>query len=255
MSNTAGIETETKTEQFASNQYAQKMRSNAITRAMSNYEKSLAPLSRLVDKLDSTFMALGFGYLGIYSVGVLSQPPSDVAAALEIGGWVIYAVFLLDLLARIVIWLPHFREFSGWLTFIKENWLSIIAAALPAFRSFRVLRVLIVLRGIYPYVQTRMAKATMMVGVALPLIIYTASLSVLEAERSSPHAHIQGFGDALWWSMVTVTTVGYGDVFPITAEGRFVGTFLIFTGIGLFSTITALIASWVMKDNSSTKTG
>jgi voltage-gated potassium channel len=100
-----------------------------------------------------------------------------------------------------------------------------------------------------------MAKATMMVGVALPLIIYTASLSVLEAERSSPHAHIQGFGDALWWSMVTVTTVGYGDVFPITAEGRFVGTFLIFTGIGLFSTITALIASWVMKDNSSTKTG
>jgi voltage-gated potassium channel len=55
--------------------------------------------------------------------------------------------------------------------------------------------------------------------------------------------------------MVTVTTVGYGDIFPVTAEGRFVGTFLIFTGIGLFSTLTALIASWVMKDNASTKKG
>jgi voltage-gated potassium channel len=95
----------------------------------------------------------------------------------------------------------------------------------------------------------------MMVGISLPLIVYTASLSVLEAERTSSVAHIQSFGDALWWSMVTVTTVGYGDIFPVTAEGRFVGTFLIFTGIGLFSTLTALIASWVMKDNASTKKG
>lgn len=218
-----------------------------------SYDEVIAPLAEVLQKLDLFLMVLGFAYLGVYSVQVLTDPPSDVFIALEIGGWVIYALFLLDLLARIIVWLPRFRELSGWIQFIKANWLAIVAAVIPALRSFRVLRVLVVLRGVSPFVQTRMAKVAVMVGVALPLIIYTASLSVLEAERQDPNAFIQSFGDALWWSMVTVTTVGYGDLFPVTAEGRFVGTFLIFTGIGLFSTVTALIASWVMKDSKPSK--
>lgn len=200
-------------------------------------------------------MVLGFVYLGIYSVQVLVSPPNNINQILEAAGWTIYGVFIVDLFLRIVIWFPHFSKFSGWVEFIKSNWLALLAAALPAFRAFRVLRVLIVLRGLSPYLHSRVAKVSMMVGISLPLIVYTASLSVLEAERTSSVAHIQSFGDALWWSMVTVTTVGYGDIFPVTAEGRFVGTFLIFTGIGLFSTLTALIASWVMKDNASTKKG
>lgn len=208
-------------------------------------------ISNLLARLDPFLMGLGFAYLGIYSVEVLSSPPAEIALALEFAGWLIYGLFLLDLAARLIVWFPQLREFSGWIGFLKENWLSVLAAALPAFRSFRVFRVLIVLRGIYPYVQSRMAKVTAMVGVALPLIIYTSSLAVLEAERGSSEALIDSFGDALWWSMVTITTVGYGDTFPLTPEGRFVGTFLIFTGIGLFSTVTALIASWVLKDSTS----
>ena len=212
-------------------------------------------LINVLAKLDLFLMLLGFAYLGIYSVEVLSSPPADIALALEIAGWAIYGVFLVDLAWRIFVWLPQFREFSGWIGFLKENWLAVLAAALPAFRSFRVLRVLVVLRGIYPYVQSRMAKVGVMVGVALPLIIYTSSLAVLEAERGSSDSLINSFGDALWWSMVTITTVGYGDTFPVTQDGRFVGTFLIFTGIGLFSTVTALIASWVLKDNSTSNEG
>jgi voltage-gated potassium channel len=214
-----------------------------------------ARLHTILQKLDFFFMVLGFAYLGIYSVQVLVSLPNNINQILEAAGWTIYGVFIVDLFLRIVIWFPHFSKFSGWVEFIKSNWLALLAAALPAFRAFRVLRVLIVLRGLSPYLQSRVAKVSMMVGISLPLIVYTASLSVLEAERTSSVAHIQSFGDALWWSMVTVTTVGYGDIFPVTAEGRFVGTFLIFTGIGLFSTLTALIASWVMKDNASTKKG
>ena len=214
-----------------------------------------ARLHTILQKLDFFFMVLGFAYLGIYSVQVLVSPPNNINQILEAAGWTMYGVVIVDLFFRIVIWFPHFSKFSGWVEFIKSNWLALLAAALPAFRAFRVLRVLIVLRGLSPYLQSRVAKVSMMVGISLPLIVYTASLSVLEAERTSSVAHIQSFGDALWWSMVTVTTVGYGDIFPVTAEGRFVGTFLIFTGIGLFSTLTALIASWVMKDNASTKKG
>jgi voltage-gated potassium channel len=207
-----------------------------------------ARLNTFLNKLEFFFMALGFAYLGIYSVQVLVNPPNDVQQSLEIAGWAIYGVFIVDLLLRIVVWFPRFSKFSGWVGFIKTNWLALLAAALPAFRAFRVLRVLIVLRGLQPYMQSRVAKVMMVVGVALPLILYTASLAILEVERDAIGSHIVSFGDALWWAMVTVTTVGYGDSFPITAEGRTIGTFLIFTGIGLFSTLTALIASWVMQD-------
>lgn len=219
--------------------------------AQRRFSEFRSRVDSLLARSDVFLMGLGFAYLGIYSIEVLAQPSGSVSSALEVTGWVIYGVFLIDLASRIVVWLPQFREFSGWIGFLKENWLAVLAAALPAFRSLRVLRVLIVLRGIHPYVQSRMAKVGAMVGVALPLIIYTSSLAVLEAERGSPGALIDSFGDAMWWSMVTVTTVGYGDTFPLTSEGRFVGTFLIFTGIGLFSTVTALIASWVMKDATS----
>ena len=182
------------------------------------------------------------------------NPPDDIKQALEIAGWAIYGVFIIDLFLRVVIWFPRFSKFSGWVEFIKSNWLALLAAALPALRAFRVLRVLIVLRGLAPYMKSRVGKVSMMVGVALPLIIYTASLAVLEVEREAMGSKIDSFGDALWWAMVTVTTVGYGDTFPVTAEGRTVGTFLIFTGIGLFSTLTALIASWVMQDKAKPET-
>ena len=218
-----------------------------------SFSDVVAPLGEMLNRLDHPLMFLGFVYLGLYSVEVLVEPPSDVSAALEVSSWVIYGIFILDLLARIVLRLPRLAEFSGWLELIKDNWLAILAALVPAFRTLRVLRVLVVLRGIYPYMQSRAQRVGVMVGVALPLILYTASLSVLEAERGDPNALIQSFGDALWWSMVTVTTVGYGDAFPVTSEGRFVGTFLIFTGIGLFSTVTALLASWVLSEKSSQK--
>jgi len=224
-----------------------------MTEAMVQENSLATRLNTFLHKLDFFFMVLGFAYLGIYSVEVLVNPPDDIKQSLEIAGWAIYGVFIIDLLLRIVIWFPRFSKFSGWVEFIKANWLALLAAALPALRAFRVLRVLIVLRGLSPYMQSRVAKVSMMVGVALPLIVYTASLSVLEAERTAMGSRIDSFGDALWWSMVTVTTVGYGDTFPITAEGRTVGTFLIFTGIGLFSTLTALIASWVMQDKEQSQ--
>jgi voltage-gated potassium channel len=179
---------------------------------------------------------------------VLVEPPASVVDALDIAATVIYVIFLIDLAARVIVWLPRFRSLGGWFKFLGHNWLSILAAFAPAFRSFRVLRVLLVLRGIEPFIKTRVSQLAFYTGVALPLIVYTASLSILEAERYAPDANITSFADAFWWTVVTVTTVGYGDSFPVTQEGRTVGTFLIFVGIGLFSTVTAMIASWVLQE-------
>jgi voltage-gated potassium channel len=230
-----------------------------VATAMDSMKSRLTVLSTAAEpffkKTEFLLMALGFFYLGIYSVEVLAEPPAETLAVLNIASTVIYVVFLLDLLARFVFQVPYLGKLSAWISFVKVNWLSILATLVPAFRSLRVLRVLMVLRGIAPYMVTRTHKVGMIVAVSLPLVLYTAAISVFEAERYAEGSNIQSFGDALWWSLVSVTTVGYGDSFPITAEGRAVAGLLMFVGIGLFSSLTALLAAWVVegagKNNSA----
>jgi len=79
------------------------------------------------------------------------------------------------------------------------------------------------------------------------ILIYLASLAVLEAERHAPDANITSFGIALWWSCVTVTTTGYGDYVPMTVAGRWVAVGLMLGGVGLAGVITATLASWVLE--------
>ena len=79
------------------------------------------------------------------------------------------------------------------------------------------------------------------------LLTYVASLAVLNAERSHPDATITTFGRAIWWAITTVTTVGYGDQFPVTTTGRVIAALLMIGGISLLGTITATIASWIVQ--------
>lgn len=89
----------------------------------------------------------------------------------------------------------------------------------------------------------------MIIGVTLPLVLYTSALSILEAERYAKGSNITSFGEAIRWSVASVTTVGYGDRFPTTEDGRIIATFLMLEGIGLFSSLTAVLAAWVMGEN------
>jgi voltage-gated potassium channel len=70
-------------------------------------------------------------------------------------------------------------------------------------------------------------------------------------ERHEADINIKNFGDGIWWAATTVTTVGYGDRFPVTAEGRAIATFLMALGISLFSFITANVAAFLSKQGSS----
>ncbi len=71
-----------------------------------------------------------------------------------------------------------------------------------------------------------------------------ASLSVYDAERGAPDASIVTYGDAVWWGFTTITTVGYGDAYPVTGEGRLVAVLLMLGGIALLGVVTAAVASW-----------
>jgi voltage-gated potassium channel len=73
---------------------------------------------------------------------------------------------------------------------------------------------------------------------------------VLDAERRNPEANISDFGDAMWWAVTTMTTVGYGDRYPTTGPGRLVAFGLMVAGIALLGTVTATLASWLVDQVS-----
>jgi voltage-gated potassium channel len=75
----------------------------------------------------------------------------------------------------------------------------------------------------------------------------SVSLAILQAERSRDGANIQTFGDALWWAITTVTTVGYGDQYPVTVEGRLIAVGLMLSGVALIGVVTATFASWLVQ--------
>ena len=79
------------------------------------------------------------------------------------------------------------------------------------------------------------------------LLIYVASLAVLQSERPHPDAHIKTFGQAVWWSITTITTVGYGDLTPLTPTGRVIAALLMIGEISLVGSITATLASWIVQ--------
>lgn len=90
-------------------------------------------------------------------------------------------------------------------------------------------------------------RVVVYVAMAVAIVGFVASLAVLDAERANPAANIRTFGDALWWAATTVTTVGYGDRFPTTTEGRIVAVGLMVTGIALVGVVTAALASWFVE--------
>lgn len=206
-------------------------------------------LEKFFDKVEIPYMILGFVYLGIFTTQVVVQPPQDIYNGLELASDFIYWAFAVDVLLRAIYLGRQLFTIAGFFTFVKQNWLGLGSLLLPAFRSLRVLRVMLVLRGLSPFMTNRASKVGLVVGVTLPLLLFTSAVSILEAERGVEGANIHTFGDALWWALASVTTVGYGDRFPVTEDGRFIATLLMLVGIGLFSSLTALLAAWVLGEN------
>jgi voltage-gated potassium channel len=77
-------------------------------------------------------------------------------------------------------------------------------------------------------------------------MILFASVTILELE-DTPDANIKTAEDAIWWAYATITTVGYGDKYPVTTGGRIIAAMLMTTGVGLFGTFTAYVSSWFVK--------
>lgn len=180
-------------------------------------------------------------FLLAYSVQVLGQPQGELRGALDVGTTIAWAIFLVDYLVRLVLAADRGRWFLRHLP-------DLAIVALPFLRPLRLLR-LLVLFGVLQKAVGGAIRGRVIVYTAFSvvLLIYVASLAILQTERSEPESKITTFGDALWWSITTVTTVGYGDLSPVTGIGRLIAVLLMLGGISLVGVVTATLASWIIQ--------
>ena len=188
--------------------------------------------------------ALGLVYLAAYSIQVVNKENTRLVEQLEIVSQVIWVVFALDVLFR-------FITASSFKIFIKKSWLEILTLTLPFLRVFRVFRSVLAIRGMKGFFQNRINASGAYVLLLVPLTWFTGAVAVLDAESTNPNALITNLREALWWSLSTITTVGYGDRYPTTLEGELVAAVLMITGIALFSAGAGIFASWILSDKKA----
>jgi voltage-gated potassium channel len=155
-------------------------------------------------------------------------------------------IFLTDFLYRL------YRSHSATRYFFRDYGWADLLSVVPLLRVFRIVHITRVVRSIrragservFAELDESRAAATFAFTIFLVfLVLEVTGASIFSVEGSDPAANIQSPGDALWWGLVTITTVGYGDQYPVTPLGRLIGVFLLFAGIALFSVLTGFIAN------------
>jgi voltage-gated potassium channel len=111
--------------------------------------------------------------------------------------------------------------------------------------------VLLAVRGLRIFVVDRARATGVYVALLAPLTWFTGAIVVLDVESGNSSSTINSLGKALWWALTTITTVGYGDLYPITTSGKFVAAVLMITGISLFSAGAGLFANWILEDKKN----
>ena len=171
----------------------------------------------------------------------------EVSRILQGVDLIMCGAFFIDFVIR-------FRRAESKADFMRLGWIDLLACipnidALRVGRFVRVLRVLRLLRGVRSLQRLlgmMFAKRTRggVASVALTtfLLVVFSSIAILLCEKAEG-ANIKTAGDAVWWSVTTVTTVGYGDRYPVTVEGRVLAMALMVAGVGLFGTLSGIIAS------------
>jgi voltage-gated potassium channel len=195
--------------------------------------------------------------LSLYAVLALAAStflklPSDTRAVLGYADTAVCALFFLDFVVTFARSSnrTHYLRTWGWLDLVS----SIPAVdALRWGRAARVLRIIRVLRGIKAtkvlseFILYRRAQSAFFAALLVSILLIVFSASAVLQFETSPDANIKTPEDAVWWAMVTITTVGYGDRFPLSTEGRLIAVLLMTAGVGLFGTFSGFVAAWFLE--------
>jgi voltage-gated potassium channel len=180
-------------------------------------------------------------FLAAYASQVIGRIEGSAAIWLEAIMWATWGIFAVDYVAN--LWLAADR--SSW--FVR-NLHELLSVALPFFRPLRLLRLVTLLSVLHRTLgDTLRGRVVTYVAGSATMLVFVGALAVLDVEQSAPDAKILTFGDALWWAITTITTVGYGDMYPVTPLGRVVAAALMMSGIAVLGVVTASIASWLVQ--------
>jgi len=197
---------------------------------------------------------LTIAFLAMESLFHLTQEQRTILFYADTG---ICVVFILDFIKNCI-------RAENLLSFLKWGWIDLISSIptigiLRLGRFVRIIRILKVLRGfrsLKKIVQFVMSNRFQSTSVGLIIVVFSfilfSSLAILQFEIS-PDSNIKTANDAVWWATITLSTVGYGDRYPMTVEGRVLAVFLMFVGIGLFGTAAGMISSWFVSGQDQSK--
>lgn len=210
-------------------------------------------------KLSSHRELKGIGYelfigaLSILSIGnlvaqIIFIGDSNIQTVLDTMNAIMFPIFLGDFFYRLFT-----AESRSEYFFRGFGWADLLSSLpfpntkiLRLFRLWRVYRLFkeFGVRNLFhEFISQRAQNALLTVSFLVLCVLEFGALAVLYTERGSPDANIKSASDAIWWAYVTITTVGYGDRFPVSNWGRIVGIFVMTAGVGLFGTLSGFLAN------------
>lgn len=186
-------------------------------------------------------LLLALAFLVAYAWPVIDpRLDPDARTLLSAASWTVWAVFAADFVIRMVL-------AEGRRGYARKHWYDVALIALPMLRPLRLLRLFALAR-----ILNRSAAGSL-VGQVTTYVVGTAvmamglgAVAALDAEQGATDANITSIGDALWWAATTVFTVGYGDRYPVTTEGRLIAVVLMVVGIAMVGAVTASVAAWMV---------
>ncbi|MFI7385749.1 potassium channel family protein [Streptomyces sp. NPDC049813] len=201
------------------------------------------PLARWERRTGAGLAAVSLLFLASYALRVLGEglPGAlrDLCLAVTLAAW---AVFLVDYVVRLRLSGQRLPRF------LRTHWLDTVVLLLPLLRPVRIVQA-------YQRVQRRRdgprlalhARVITYAGVAVTLLGFAGSLALYQQEHGAPGADIVTYGDALWFTCTTLSTVGYGDLAPVTPLGRLVAVGVMVCGLALLGAVTGTFSSWLLQ--------
>lgn len=180
-------------------------------------------------------------FIVVYSWQVIDDLQGTAYLVARVLMGITWVLFVVDYIVRLSLASPRGRWF-------RKHIFDLLVVVLPALKPLRLLKALTLVHTLQRTAGTALRSRIAIYGAgAATILIWIAALAVLDAERGAPGANIEDFGDAVWWAFVTITTVGYGDFYPVTAAGRLVAVLLMCGGVAVVGVVTATLASWVLE--------
>jgi voltage-gated potassium channel len=190
--------------------------------------------------------------LAVLAAGSFVRWDPATETILDYADTMVCTLFFIDFLTTVVRSPHRIRYLLTW------GWIDLISS-IPTIgvlrwgRAARIMRIVRVLRGVKSaraiahYLVARRAQSAFLASSLLCLLmIVSCSIAILQFEVPAG-GNITSAQDAMWWAVSTMTTVGYGDRYPITSEGRMVAVFLMAAGVGAFGMLSGLVASWFLS--------